>query len=171
MEFNDYFKIGYVLKPHGLKGEVTVSLDEVDPGDLAGIGTVFLEKNNRLEPYFVESLSGTGSKAFLKVEDIDTPESAQGISKRSIYLPKAARPKSARGQFYDDEVIDFDVTDAQLGAIGKVVGVMKAGANRLLVLDYQGKEVLIPVNSPFIKSINKSKRQISVDLPEGFLDI
>ncbi|MCD9015907.1 ribosome maturation factor RimM [Parachryseolinea silvisoli] len=171
MEFNDYFKIGYVLKPHGLKGEVTISLDEVGPEDLAGIGTLFLEKNNRLEPYFVESLSGAGSKAYLKVEDVDTPESAQSISKRSIYLPKAARPKSSRGQFYDDEVIDFEVTDAQLGAIGKVVEVMKAGANRLLVLDYYGKEVLIPVNSPFIKSINKGKKLIAVELPEGFLDI
>jgi 16S rRNA processing protein RimM len=48
---------------------------------------------------------------------------------------------------------------------------MQAGANRLLVLMQGEKEVLIPVNSPFILSINKSKKRISVDLPEGFLDI
>jgi 16S rRNA processing protein RimM len=36
---------------------------------------------------------------------------------------------------------------------------------------HEGKEVLIPVNSPFITSINKSKKKISVNLPEGFLDI
>jgi 16S rRNA processing protein RimM len=48
---------------------------------------------------------------------------------------------------------------------------VKAGPNRLLALDHNGKEVLIPVNSPFITRINKSKKMITVNLPEGFLDI
>jgi 16S rRNA processing protein RimM len=30
---------------------------------------------------------------------------------------------------------------------------------------------MIPVNSPFIKRVNKSKKVITVSLPEGFLDI
>jgi 16S rRNA processing protein RimM len=30
---------------------------------------------------------------------------------------------------------------------------------------------MIPVNGPFITSINKSKKKINVALPEGFLDI
>jgi 16S rRNA processing protein RimM len=41
----------------------------------------------------------------------------------------------------------------------------------LLTLNYNTKEVLIPVNGPFITSTNKTKKLIKVDLPEGFLDI
>ncbi len=48
---------------------------------------------------------------------------------------------------------------------------MEAGPNRFLVMDHNGKEVLIPINGPFIKSVNKSKRKITVELPEGFLDL
>jgi 16S rRNA processing protein RimM len=52
-----------------------------------------------------------------------------------------------------------------------VVQVEQAGPNKLLAIDHNGKEVLIPVNGPFIKGINKSKKKITVTLPEGFLDI
>jgi 16S rRNA processing protein RimM len=52
-----------------------------------------------------------------------------------------------------------------------VRNVEEAGSNRFLVVDYLAKEVMIPVNSPFIKTINKTRKQISVSLPEGFLDL
>jgi ribosomal 30S subunit maturation factor RimM len=35
----------------------------------------------------------------------------------------------------------------------------------------KNKEVLIPLNSPFIVSTNKTKKLIKVALPDGFLDI
>lgn len=171
MELKNCFKIGYVLKPHGLKGEVTVSLDEDAPDNLENLDAVFLLQNNNLIPYFISAISVRDVKAFVKFEDVDSPEAAQEISKTTIYLPKEARPKSARGEFYDDEITGFLVTDEQLGDLGVIQEVMSAGPNRLLVLDHQGKEVLIPVNSPFILSINKSKKKITVILPDGFLDI
>lgn len=171
MNIDTSFKIGFVLKPHGLKGEVTISIDPDAPAGLDGIGSVFLEKDQRLVPYFIESISVRDTKAFVKFEDVNTPEAAQGISKRAIYLPKSMRPKSGRGEFYDDEVTGYLVHDESLGELGEVSSVVDAGANRLLVLYHQGKEVLIPVNSPFVLSINKSKKRISVELPDGFLDI
>jgi 16S rRNA processing protein RimM len=171
MDLASSFKIGLVLKPHGLKGEVTISLD-ADAPDISEIESVFIEENNRLIPYFIESISVRDTKAFVKFDEVDTPEAAKAISKRALYLPKTIRPKSGRGEFYDDEVIGFEVHDDAFGYLGLVVSVADAGStNRLLVIQNEGKEVLIPVNSPFVTSINKSKRKVSVSLPEGFLDI
>ena len=81
------------------------------------------------------------------------------------------RPKAGRGEFYDDEVIDFEVHDQEKGLLGNIREVMQAGPNRLLVVEHKKKEVLIPVNGPFITSINKTKKRVSVNLPEGFLEI
>lgn len=170
MDIKACYKIGYVLKPHGLKGEVTLSIDLEAP-DLNDLETVFVEKDNRLIPYFIQTISVRGDKAFVKFEDVDSPEAAKAISKASVYLPKATREKSGRGQFYDDEVIGFEVTDSDAGVLGKVLEVTSAGPNKLLSVDHDGKEVLIPVNGPFITSINKSKKTISVTLPDGFLDL
>jgi len=171
MEVNSCFKLGFVLRTHGLKGEVTVSLEEDTPSDFSGIATVFLETDNRLVPYFIHSISIQGKKAFVKFEDVDSIEDAEKLVKRSIYLQKSVRPKSGPGEFYNDEIIDFKVNDEDLGELGNVVDIMQAGANRLLVIDHGGKEVLVPVNSPFIISINKKKKIVTVNLPQGFLEI
>lgn len=170
MDISACYKIGYILKPHGLKGEVTVSLDPDGP-EFDSLESLFIEKNNRLIPHFIESVSVRGDKAFVKFEDVDSPESAGAISKCAAYLPKASRAKSGKGEFYDDEIIGFEVSDSEAGVLGKVVEVTQAGPNKLLSVDHNGKEVLIPVNGPFIASINKSKKKISVTLPEGFLEI
>ena len=158
------------MKPHGLKGEVTVMLEDEAPTDFSAIDSVFLEQNNRLVPYFIETLSGQGKKVFMKLEDVDSPEAAKLIAKQSVYVPKSLRPKPPRGKFYDDEIIDFEVYDHQIGLLGKIDGVI-AGPNRLLSIQYQGKEILIPTNGPFIKAVNKAKKRIDVELPEGFLEI
>ena len=174
MEISACFNIGYVVKTHGLKGEVTISLNGYSVDDLTSVQKVyplFIEINNRLVPYFIQSISESGTKAFVKFEDVDTIEEASKLAKRSLYLQKTARAKTPRGDFYDDEIIHFSVTDEVLGPLGNVVEVVQAGPNRLLVLDHNGKELLIPVNGPFIKRLNKSKKSITVSLPEGFLDI
>jgi 16S rRNA processing protein RimM len=171
VDIKDCYKFGFVLKPHGLKGEVTISIDPNVPNSIDGIESVFLSINDTLVPYFVAAVSVRGDKAFVKFEDVDSAEHAKDISKRAIYIPKSARPKSTKGEFYDDEIPGYMVTDENKGELGKVQEVMAAGPNKLLVLDWHGKEVLIPVNSPFILSINKSKKKITVNLPDGFLDI
>ena len=165
------YKIGYIMKPHGLKGGVTISLDPEAPDDFDTIDTVFVEIRERLQPFFIEDISLKGNKAFLKLEEVNSAEEAANISKSVIYLPKTSRPRSGRGEFYDDEVIGFEVTDASAGTLGPVTEVVAAGPNKLLAVDYQGRELLIPLNGPFIDSVNKGKRKISVSLPEGFLEI
>lgn len=169
MNKDQCFKIGYVAKTHGLKGEVTIILTEAV--DLGVVKAVFLEIKNSLVPYFIEQFSDRQDKVFVKFEDVNTPEQAALIKGASIYLEKTTRPKLKRGEFYDDEVVGFTVIDSVEGELGIVQEVITSGSNRLLQLIYQEKEVLIPINSPFITSVNKSKKKIEVQLPEGFLEI
>jgi 16S rRNA processing protein RimM len=171
MELDSCFKVGFVLRTHGLKGEVTISIDDDAPVNLSALPAVFLAFDDRLVPYFIQSISMRGTKGFVKFEDIDTIDEASKLLKKSIYLQKSARKKSSGSEFHNDEIIQFSVIDESLGPLGSVVDIMQAGPNRLLVLDNAGKEVLIPINGPFITRINKSTRIITVKLPAGFLDI
>lgn len=171
MDSKDCYKIGFVLKTHGLKGQVTVAFDPDHSAEMETADAVFMDIHGDLVPFFIESISLKGTKAYVKFEDVDSLEAAERIAKKSIFLPKSDRPKAGRGEFYDDEVSGFDVIDQNLGKLGKVREIVNAGPNRLLALDYQEKEILIPVNSPFIVSLNKSKKLFTVNLPDGFLDI
>ena len=169
MRLEDCFKIGYVVKTHGLKGEVTAMFENEFEFD--EVKSLFLEFKGNLVPFFVERISGKDSKPFLKFETIDSHEQASALKGCSIYLPKSIRPKSKRGQFYDDEVVGFSVEDETSGPIGNVFEVQGAGVNRLLAINHLGKEILVPINSPFIKSINKTEKRIRLDLPEGYLEL
>lgn len=171
MDISECYKIGYIAKPHGLKGEVTIALDPQIPNDVSTLDAVFIQENDSLVPYFITDISVQANKAYVKLEDINSLEAAQDLAKKSLYLPKTARPKPEPGGFYEDEILGFHVTDEALGDLGVIADVMTAGPNRLLVMDYEGKEVLIPINSPFITNVDKSKNKITVNLPEGFLDI
>jgi 16S rRNA processing protein RimM len=171
MDSNDCYKIGFVLKPHGLKGQVTIAIDTGVPNEISQLDAVFLEIEGRMVPYFIDSISIKGDKAFVKFEDVETLEAATEIAKKRIFLPKSARPKSERGEYYDDEVVGFEVIDQNLGLLGKIREVIYAGPNKLLAIGDADKEVLIPVNGPFILSVNKGKKLFTVNLPEGFLDI
>ncbi|MBI3482730.1 MAG: 16S rRNA processing protein RimM, partial [Bacteroidetes bacterium] len=100
MSIEECFKIGYISKTHGLKGEVTAVFQ--NEFELEELSLLFLEFNGSLVPYFVEKITGKSDKPFLKFESIDIQAQASALKGRSIFLPKSIRPKLKRGQFYDD---------------------------------------------------------------------
>lgn len=170
MKIDDCFKIAYVSKTHGLKGELTLFLGPACP-DLGGLPSVFLEIKGQLVPHFIQSLSVKGTRAFIKLEEINSVETASALRGCSVFIPKKLRPALSRGEFYNDEVVGFEVTDQVQGPLGFIKEVVDAGANRHLIVIYLGREIMIPLNGPFIKRVNKSERAILVELPEGFLEI
>lgn len=170
MKFDDCFKIAYVLKTHGLKGEVTLSLGPECP-DLEDLTSIFLEVKGQPVPYFIQSISPKGTKAFIKLEGVNSIDEAAPLKGCSVYIPKAFRPALPRGEFYNDEVIGFEVADQIQGPLGAVKEVQENGANRHLIVLYLGREIMIPLNGPFIKHINKTSRTFTVELPDGFLEI
>lgn len=171
MELEACFKIGYVQKTHGLKGEVTIALETNAPETIDELPSLFIEIKGRLIPYFIESISVKGDKAFVKFEDVNSSEEATALKGTSLYLPKTSRPKAKRGEFYNDEIIGFVVNDTTAGKLGNVIRVESEDINPLLIVLQGEKEIAIPINAPFITSVNKSAKKIEVDLPEGLLDI
>src|SRR5690606_10069414 len=162
MNKRDCFNAGFILRPHGLKGEVTVSLEPDFPEVIEAVEAVFLEANGGLVAYSIQSFSAKGNKAYLKFEDVDSIEAAEAISKKPFFLPRAVRPKAASGEFYDDEVPGYTVIEKDLGTLGVVKEVVQAGPNKLIMLVYGEKEVLIPVQGPFITKVNRTRKQIEV---------
>jgi 16S rRNA processing protein RimM len=78
------------MRPHGLKGEVTISLDVDAPADWDSLKSIFLEVKSQLVPYFIETISVRHDKAFLKLEDVSTPEAS--CIKRCFHLLAESKP-------------------------------------------------------------------------------
>ncbi len=168
MQQESIVKIGYVIKTHGLKGEVTLNLSPDSP-ELAANEVLIFEQKGGLVPYFIQQISANGSKVFIKLDGVNSFEHASQLKGCSIFIEKSLRPKLKRGEFYDDELTGFEVWDERGGNLGQVSQVISQGLIKLL--EVGEKSVLIPMNGPFIKSISKGKKKIQVELPEGFLEI
>jgi 16S rRNA processing protein RimM len=55
--------------------------------------------------------------------------------------------------------------------LGKVLEVIEQPMQVLLRIDYEGKEVFVPLNESTLIKIEHKKEKITVQLPEGLLDI
>lgn len=171
MDSDDYYRIGKITRPHGLKGEITALLEPDLPNDFTKVDHVFVLIDNNLVPFFIQSVSFKGNKAYIRFEDIEDVDAAAGISGRELFLSKSFRPAAKKGEFYDDELVGFKAEDKRFGQLGIIGEVIRSGLQRLLSVDRQGKQLLIPVNGPFITRVDRKARKVIIELPDGYLDI
>lgn len=165
--------IGYTKKPHGLKGELKVLIDDLYLDDFLDAETIFLELKGKKLPFFIESVR-EGNEILVKLEDIDSKEAADNIASKEIFLRESdIVPLDERELEEDDFVqyLGYQVQDSELGLIGAIEEIIEYPQQMMAVVNYQDREVLIPMNEAFIKKIQKKEKIIHMELPEGLLDL
>jgi 16S rRNA processing protein RimM len=173
MKKADCFQLGYVAKLHGYKGEVSLFFDTTDPSYYANLDAVFIDVNGNLTPFFIESIQ-LGDKSFAKVrlEGVDTEESARRLLRKDLYLPLAALPELEGLHFYDHEVVGFKVIDKNYGEVGTLIEVVDYKINPLLRIDGKNaKEVLLPLLADLVVGIDREAKELTVSAPAGLIEM
>ena len=171
MTKDDCYLVGKLTKTHGLKGELAIWLDVDYPEEYEDLDSILLDIKGELVPYFVKEIQIRINKSIISFEDVDTIEAAQKIVNCDLYLPNENLAELEDDQFYYHEIIDFDVVDEQQGKLGKVAAVYTSEAQDLIAMNYQNQEILIPVSDEIVKKIDRQKRELYTNLPEGLLEI
>jgi len=171
MDIDSCFELGYVIKPHGLKGDVSILIDADDPNVYKDLESVFVLEDNLLVPFFISQIRISGNKAILSFEEITTVDAATSFKGKKLYLPLDRLPKLSGNQFYYHEIVDFMVHDKLMGEVGKVTSVYDTGLQHLLVIDHKGSEVLLPIADATIAEVDKTNKVFYVNFPNGLLDI
>ena len=65
----------------------------------------------------------------------------------------------------------FRVIDGNEGPLGTVTSVMAMPTQDLIAMQYRGQEMLIPINSAIVKTVDREAKTLNVDLPEGLLEV
>ena len=168
----DCFHLGYVAKLHGFKGEVSLFLDVSNPEDYADLEMVFIEINNQLTPFFIDSfkLKNKGFAA-VKFEGVDTENDARFLQRKSLYLPAEILPELSGTSFYDHEIVGFTVVDTNFGEVGVVEEVLAYQVNPLLQIMKGDVEVLVPLLEGLVKEVNREKKILTITAPEGLIEM
>lgn len=171
MAKQEYFELGALAKPHGIKGAFHAFLDVDDPYEYEDLTSVFVQVGQELVPFFISDIQIKSNLNLISLEGIDTVDKAKELVGKKLFLPVSFLPKLKDNQFYFHEIVGFQVKDEQLGLLGLVKEVVSLGAQDVLVMNYQNKEVLIPLTDEIIPFVNKKEKIVNTQLPEGLLDV
>ena len=170
MQLKDCYFLGTITKAHGYKGELNVHLDTDEPQAYKNLESVFIEQNGLLVPFFLKKAQlHKNNHLRIMLEDFDEPESLIG---RAIYLPLSTLPKLEGNKFYYHEVIGYKVLSIDNQSVGIIQSVRDTTSQDLFeILSDDEKEILIPVIDDWIIKVDRIEKTITVDLPDGLLDV
>ncbi|MGV3589070.1 MAG: ribosome maturation factor RimM [Adhaeribacter sp.] len=172
MNIDACYHLGYIVRTHGVKGQVVAFFDVDYPEDYEELESVFLQLNGKLVPFFIDALDiQPNGRIIIKFEDVDSIVEAEKLKNIALYLPLDQLPELDEDQFYFHEVIGYTVVDEQLGELGTIREIYEMPYQDLMAMDYQGVEVLIPVQDELILRADKAVQKLFVNLPEGLVDI
>lgn len=164
-------RIGKIVATHGLRGEVVLS-HIIGRSDWLKKDTVFfleLVKGSFI-PYFLIAFRGNNTEEYLVAfEDVSTAEEAKKLIGKQVYLQEeilATLPKDSPLLY-----IGFNLVDKVKGTVGVIEDVYQAGPQWLGKLQYEGREVLVPLISQWIIDVNLRNKFIRMELPDGLLEL
>ena len=173
MTVEDCYQLGYIIKPHGLKGEVQILLDVDYPAEYKTLESVFVQQGQQLVPFFIKAISLNADKAIVSFEDMNSLEMAQSVKGCALYLPLSTLPEREEGDFYFHELVGLELIDANTGdAVGEIMNVLEAGPQTLLAVKHKTeKEILIPLTDELVSNIDKEAGQIHMLIPSGLIEV
>jgi len=163
--------LGYFPRLHGYKGELTATLETARIKDYESLVNIFVEVKGQLIPYVIELIEyKTNTTAKVKLEGIDNEEKAKGLVKCSIYIDPADMSADDQEKAAMRAIIGFKVVDEIKGMIGTVKRIEEHSNNPLLVIQSGKKEILIPLQADFFKKVDRRKKEVQINAPEGLID-
>jgi 16S rRNA processing protein RimM len=169
----EFVALAKVTKTQGRKGEVAAAL-------LTDFPERFATRRQLL------ALHGDGRRSQLELEDhwfhkggvvlkfagVDSISQAETLVGCEIQIPRAERAELPEGSVYISDLIGCVVSDRgrQIGRVRDVQ--FGAGEAPLLLIEAAGKrEFLVPFATEFLENVDLERKQVSMKLPEGLLEI
>ena len=159
-------KVGKIRRPHGVRGEMVV---EVHSGFPAGLKTgASLYLGSKHVSHQVKSVRTHNEGLILALNGVSTPEEAGRFRNQEICIAIADLPALPEGTYYDHELLDLAVVDQDDKSLGRIIEILKTGANDVYVIaDPSGRELLLPAIPQVVLSIDLTLKLVKVTLLPG----
>ena len=163
----DVYKIGRLGKTHGVKGEVSFQFDD-DIFDRVDAEYLVLDIDGILVPFFMEEYRfRSDTVCLVKFCDIDTQQRAAELTGCNVYFPRTLAEEDDAPTLAS--LVGFALVSADdAKTVGTIADIADTTDNLLFELE-DGR--LIPTNDDLITDIDTTNRTITMNIPQGLLDI
>lgn len=169
-----FIKIGKTQKPHSIKGELKLTVEEKFMADLSDQEALFIQIKGQYVPYFIEELRAANT-LIIKLEDLNKRSDVEPLAHKDVFLRRddlslTDEEIANKGLMYSF-LEGYMMIDEELGEIAEIEEVAEFPQQEMAYVTYQDKTCIIPLNMNLIKEIKKEEKKVLVDLPEGLLDV
>lgn len=159
-------RVGIFGRPHGLKGEIHLRVFH-ETGWHPAPGILIYSENCSCGngPWTLTGVRGIKDAFLVTIEGIHDREKIALFTNSSV---RAQIEKLPEHTFLIKDLVGSRVFSADGRMIGNLVRVIETKANDIFVIDNEKKEILIPALKSFIRRFDRIKKELIVDLPDGF---
>lgn len=173
-----YFRVGKIIKPHGILGEAKVFPTSSEKNRYDRLFEVYFvnDENNENDlsnekTYKVQNVKYLNDAVILKIQGIDSIEDIEKYIGYSIYIKRDEAIALCTNEYFIADLIGMNVKSVDGSFKGNVIDVIQSTMTACLVVSTSKKEVLIPIAVDYIDKIDVNNNVIDIKLIEGILDI
>jgi 16S rRNA processing protein RimM len=173
VDSSDLIVVAHIVKTRGLRGEVVADLLTDFPDRFENLKSLIgISGSDERRSLQIEEQWFHGNRLVLKFAGFNSIDEAKELVGYDLAVPETDRVELPADTFYEWELTGSLVETIDGRAIGKVSGVMHTGGVEMLrVVDETGRDRLIPMASDIVVEIDKEKKLIRIDPPEGLLEL
>lgn len=158
----DYFRIGEIVRPHGVKGALKLKPMTDDVVRFQKLNEAFLEKDGEYIPVRAAHISVQPDAVFLSVSCCESREEAEKLRGTFICVDRAHAAELPPDRWYIRDIIGCEVSDSEGVCYGRVSDVMETGANDVYCI--QGdKTLMIPALKKLLLEVDVENKHILLD--------
>ncbi|MFQ6068905.1 MAG: ribosome maturation factor RimM [Candidatus Aminicenantales bacterium] len=162
--------LGRIAGSQGKRGELRLKFYS-DPPSKLFFQKVYLQREGVSEEYEVEFIRPYKDYFILKLKAVDTIFQARELKGAELAVPEEWLKPLASGDFYLFQLIGSSVYTKEKKRVGEVVDLIFIENNDLLVVKEGEREVLIPFTASICIRVDTVLKEITVDPPEGLLEL
>lgn len=148
----DTLVVGQIRGPHGVRGEVRLDPRSDVPGRFAPGATLDCEG---VGPLTITSLRGPADQPIVAFAGYGSREAALTLRDKFLRVSReTSRRAIASGTMLWADLVGLAVETPDGASLGTVRDLIRAGAADVLVIDNDGKELLLPMIDTVVRSVD-----------------
>lgn len=164
----EYLEAGKIVTTHGIRGEVKIMPYTDTPELLAEFDRLFIGKNKT--ELIIERSRVFKSMVIAKIEGVDTPEAAEKLRNKLLYMHRDDLELDDDTYFIQD-LIGLEVRDADSEKVyGVIEDVLQTGANDVYAVKGEDREYLVPAIADVVVSTDVENGVMTIRPLDGLFD-
>lgn len=157
-------RVGRIISPHGIKGEVKLSAFTDDATALAGYGTLY--NHDRSRNFVIKKIRAAKDSAIAVLEGVNNRNDAEKLKGIELYAKTSAMPELDNDSLYAFELVGMSVSAPTGEAIGIVSGLYDFGGGDVIEIDDgKGGSEMYPFNDNTVVMIDRAERKVIFSIP------